>query len=507
MKQKTVTPTVIIRPPVVTILGHVDHGKTTLLDTIRNTQITAKEHGGITQHIGAYEVALPSKLVTKNKSPISTITFIDTPGHQAFARMRVRGADVADIAVLVVAGNDGVQPQTVESIHHIKAAKIPTIVAINKIDLPDINVDKIKQQLVKLGLDLEEYGGETPVVPLSAKTGLNLDKLFEMILVLWELHAVKLDLIEPFKGVVIESTLTKNRGSVATIVVRNGSIKRGDELICDDIICKVQAMINWKGEQLLQLHAGQAAEILGWKHVPQVGSVVTFESAPVAKKPIEPPVPSAIAKQPPTQAPSPPGTIPPVAQFQPPEEKMKIILRCDMAGTLEAITAGLPQDMIEILSSGVGTISESDVLLAKTTKSIIVGFQIKPPDSVLKLASAEKVIIRTYNIIYELFDELEEVALALKEGNLVTILGEAKIIAVFPMKQELIAGVKVISGRIARGDQVKIVRENVEIGRARIKSLRHQKEDITKSEQGSDAGLILSHKLDLLTGDAIISIG
>lgn len=497
MKQKTVPPVSFVRPPIVTVLGHVDHGKTTLLDTIRKTQITAKEHGGITQHIGAYEIILNKEITQKAKSPISSITFIDTPGHQAFARMRVRGADVADIAILVVAGNDGVQPQTVESINHIQAAKIPTIVVINKIDLPDINMDRIKQQLVKLGLELEEYGGETPVVPLSAKTGQNLEKLFEMILIVAELHNVKQDPHALFQGVIIESTLTKNRGPVATIVVRNGVIKRGDDLVADTSLCRVQAMINWKGEQLPELHAGQAAEILGWKTVPPVGSTATLSSQKQAPKEI--PLPAK------TAAPSPVGSPTPVQSVE--EEKIKIILRSDMAGTLEAIQAGLQKDMFETISSGVGTISESDVLLAKTTKAIIVGFQIKPPESVVKLASAEKVIIRSYNIIYELFDELEEVAIALKEGNLVTVLGEAKIIALFPMKQEMIAGIKVISGRIARGDQVKIVREEKEIGRSKIKSLRHLKEDVNKAEQGTEAGLILSQKLDLLTGDAIIAIG
>ena len=481
------------RPPIVTVLGHVDHGKTSLLDQIRKTDVAAKEFGGITQHIGAYQVEVNPKGEQSSRSR-RKITFIDTPGHEAFAKMRSRGAKVADIAILVIAGNDGIMPQTLESIQHIKAANIPSIVAINKIDLPDINIDKIKKQLVKTGLSLEEYGGETPVLPISAKTGQGIDKLLEMILLLSELNQVKQD-TNIFEAVVIESILSKNKGIVASIVIRNGSLKLGDEVICENQEFRIRAFYDSRGNKLNMVKAGDPAEILGWKKIPSVGSSLYVKSQISLTKPaitqILPPTIKSI-------------TTPQEKSLE--EEKIKLILKADTVGTLEAITAGLGNN-IEIILKGVGNISESDILLAKTTKAIVVGFHQKPSDTVVKLATSEKVIIKYYNIIYELFDEITEVVDALKKGNLVTILGEAKIIALFPVKNEKIAGVKVITGRIARGDQIKVMRKDQEIGRAKIKSLHHLKEDITKAEQGMEAGLLLSQNIDFLTGDSIISIG
>ncbi len=477
------------RPPVVTILGHVDHGKTTLLDYIRRTNIAYREHGGITQHIGAYQIETSGK----------KITFIDTPGHEAFAKMRSQGAAVADIAILVVAANDGVMPQTIESINHIKSAGISCIVAITKIDLPDINLDKIKKQLIKQDLKLEEYGGEIPVVPLSAKTGEGIDKLLQMIILLSELKEIKDNPKEKTKAVVIESTLTKNRGVTATVILRNGLLTTGDTILCENQTFKIRAIINWLGENIKQIKAGDPAEILGWQTLPSIGSVV-FKAAEaklslktssslstISTKPIL----SVVEKSLPIE-----------------EEKIRLIIKADTYGTLEAIINGLKDKKnIDIVQTGVGIISEGDIFLAKTTKSLVVGFQVKPTDQVMKLAESEKVIVKTYNIIYELFDELDEVIEAIKTGNMVKVLGEAKIIALFPIKDQVVAGVKVISGRLARGDEVKIMRGKQELIRTKIKSLRHGKEDITVSSQGSEAGVLLSHKLDLLTGDSIIAIG
>lgn len=512
------------RPPVITILGHVDHGKTTLLDTIRKTNITAKEYGGITQHIGAYQAvvrfksAQPSRAAPTlrrggreipNESSLTAsddftaksckITFIDTPGHEAFEKMRSHGVVVADIAVLVVAANDGVMPQTIESVQHIKSAKIPCIVAINKIDLPDINLDKIKKQLVKLGLNLEEYGGETPVIPISAKTGKGIDKLLEMILLLAELNQIKDESGENLKAVVIESVLSKNRGPIATVIIKSGTLNVGDVVICENQEFKIRALIDWSGKNLTKVINGEPAEILGWKILPKIGSIlynkhqVELSGSPIYTREISEVSNKTITKM----TPAPQGIE---------EEKIVFIIKADTTGTLEAVTQSLPQN-ITIINSGVGNITESDILLAKTTKALIIGFHLKTPDNILKFAESEKVIIKTYNIIYELFDEIKEVVEALKQGNLVTILGEAKIIAIFKIKDQLIAGVKVISGRIARGDQVKIVRGKSEVARARIKSLRHNKEDINKSEQGTEAGVLLSQNIEILTEDSIISIG
>lgn len=478
MKKQALT-TVLPRPPVITILGHVDHGKTTLLDTIRKTNIAAKEYGGITQHIGAYQI-------TFNNNPI---TFIDTPGHEAFAKMRSRGATVADLSILVVAGNDGIMPQTRESLDYIKTAKVPFIVAVNKIDLPDVNLEKIKKQLVKLDVKLEEYGGETPLIPLSAKTGQGVDKLLEMIILLAELHQIKDTTAEKLKAVVIESILSKNKGPVATIIVRSGKLSVGDEIVCENQEFRVRALYNWLGESFKQVESGKGAEVLGWKTLPIVGSILFNKHQLALTHSTHQQIPQ----------------IPP-KQSIPPQEQIKLLIKADTAGTLEAIEASLPKNTF-ILESGVGNINESDVLLAKSAKALIIGFHIKPSEFVLKLADSEKVIIKTYNIIYELLDEIDEVVEALQQGNLVNILGEAKVLAIFNIKDQIVAGIKVIKGRIARGDQVKIMRQDKEIGRGRIKSLRHNKEDITKSEQGSEAGLILSQNIDILTGDSIISIG
>ncbi|MCL4339017.1 translation initiation factor IF-2 [Patescibacteria group bacterium] len=514
MPTRTDTQSVLLRPPIVTILGHVDHGKTTLLDYIRKTSVAAREYGGITQHIGAYqtEVVLPQQ--DKNgKSQSKKITFIDTPGHETFSKMRSRGAKVADIAVLVIAGNDGVMPQTIESIEHIKSAGIPCLVAINKVDIPDINLDKVKKQLTKAGLKLEEYGGDIPVVPLSAKTGQGVPKLLEMILLLAELNQITDVSSQPFKAVVIESILSKNRGPVATVVVRSGQLEVGEEVVCDNQEFKIRALVDWLGKNLDEVKNGDAAEILGWKILPPVGSILIKKSESELAKNIEKDIIDAptisLSTHAETEITLPHPPLPAVVQNTQTaieEEKIKIIIKADTAGTLEAIMYSLPKNIV-IIQSGVGNISESDILLAKTAKALIIGFHLKPNDNILKLADSEKVIIKTYNIIYELIDEIDDVVDALKKGNLVKILGEARVQVIFDIKDQKIAGVKVISGRIAKGDQIKVVRGENEIGRAKIKSLKHNKEDITKSEQGNEAGVLLSQNLDILTGDSIISIG
>lgn len=507
-KSKPKIQPVLLPPPVVTILGHVDHGKTTLLDLIRKTKVAQKEAGGITQHIGAYQILLSQEgelsspanldLPSEHKeeilrqsqgdfvSPGHKITFIDTPGHEAFAKMRERGAMAADVAILVIAANDGVQPQTVESIKHILSAKIPAIVALNKIDLPGINVEKIKKQLTREGLSLEEYGGETPLIPISAKTGQGLDKLLSTITLVYELYRKK-PATANFEAVVIESQLSKSKGPIATVIVRNGNLTRGEEVINEGRKFKIRALINFLGQNISKASNGDPVEILGWKTLPAIGSRIYKKNEPVMEVT---PVNNQII----------------TPSDNPEEEKIKLILKADTAGSLEALTVVL-SPKVNIILSGVGNISESDILLAKTARTIIVGFNIEPSQNVVKLANSEKVLIKTFHLIYKLFEELDEVIDAIKKGNLVSILGEAKIIEIFSYKEDKIAGLKVVSGRIARGDQIKLVRGDEEIGRAKIKSLRHGKEDISKAEQGKEAGVILSQKLDFLTGDSIIAIG
>lgn len=483
-------------PPVVTVLGHVDHGKTTLLDTIRNTDITSKEAGGITQRIGAYQINVPTKINTRDARKI---TFIDTPGHEAFAKMRSRGAQVADIAILVVAANDGVMPQTIESIDHIKSAKIPFIVAATKVDLPEANLDKLKKQLTKQGVKLEEYGGETPLIPVSAKLGKGIDKLLSMILLLAELQEIKGSSSDRFKGVIIEASLDKGKGPIATVIVKNGSLKKGDMVVTTDgVEAKVRAIRDEHATEVVEATPGTPVELLGLPKVPNVGSIVykkneeMMEIPPVQKIELKPPV----------------GTL----ENPPPEQldikRLKIILKTDNIGSLEAIIESIKlKENVQIIASGSGNITESDVIMAKSSEAIIIGFNVKPPLQVLKLSQSEKVMIKTYTIIYEMLDEIDDVVKALQMGGLEEVLGEARILATFDFKDEKVAGIKVISGRIARGDKVKILREGKEIGRAKIKSLRYQKEDITKAEQGKEAGAIISLKLDFLLNDSIIAIG
>ncbi|MBM3282730.1 translation initiation factor IF-2 [Candidatus Gottesmanbacteria bacterium] len=483
-KKRSVSPT---RCPIVTILGHVDHGKTTLLDTIRKTNLAAKEYGGITQHIGAYQI----------KSPKGKITFIDTPGHEAFAKMRSRGAEVADVVVLVIAGNDGVMPQTIESINYIRKAKIPTIIAINKIDLPDVNIDKIKKQLIKQKLQLEEFGGDIPVIPLSAKSGQGVDKLIEMILLVAELFQAKKTQQDILKGIVIESSLSANRGPLATIVVKSGNLCLQDEIVCENQEFRVRALTDFLKQNLTLASTGDVIEVIGWKTVPIVGSIL-YKKLQLQLSLSNKTKLSQIDKRLPMHIPT--------TQVSLETEKLKIIIKADTNGTLEAIINNLPGQAI-VITCGIGSITESDILFAKTTGAIVIGFNTKISSTIAKLAESEKVIVKTYNIIYELIQEIDDVINAKTKISVEKVLGEAKILTIFHIRNLKIAGIKVTNSRIAKGDLIKIIREEKEIGRARIKSLRHGKVDITTASQGMEAGLILASNIEFLTGDSIISIG
>jgi len=460
-----------IRPPVVVILGHVDHGKSTLLDYIRKTNIVAQEPGQITQHIGAYQVSVDGK----------KITFIDTPGHEAFAKMRSRGAKVADLAILVVAADDGVMPQTKEAIKHIKQAKIPVIVAINKIDLPDINLDKIKKQLVNEGVLLEGYGGETVTVPISAKTGQGVSDLLEMVLLVSEMEKLEGDPTAPFQAVVIEAKLDRNRGPVASIIVKNGILHLGEKIFAEGIEGKVRAIINDRGERLSEVKPGDPAEILGLERIPPVGAILTQE--PI-KKEEKTETKEEIKKE---------------------EGQLKIILKADVWGTLEAILTSLSQEKVEIISGSVGDINESDVLLAKTTRAIIIGFNVKVASVAATLAETEKVKIKVYQVIYELLEEIKEAIEAISQPMKEEFLGRAEIIAEFPFKKGKIAGCKIIDGRLAVGDRIKVLRGEKEVGLSRIKSLKQQKEAVSKVELGQECGVLFDPPLDFIIGDSVIS--
>lgn len=475
-----------LRAPIVTILGHVDHGKTTLLDFIRKASVAAKEHGGITQHIGAYQSEFNNK----------KITFIDTPGHAAFEKMRSRGASVADIAVLVVAIDDGIMPQTVEAIKHIQAAGVAMIVAVNKIDLQGVDIkvqmERIKKQLSDHKILVEEYGGDVPIVPLSAKSGDGVDKLLEMILLVAEMNELKGDPALPPSGVVIESSLDKFKGSIATILVRNGSLKKGDQVLLAGVKGKVRGMFDFAGKPVEMAGPSTPVEVLGLEGVPPVGALLGEEARVASPK-------DQIASL--------------VDRLREDDsETLKLVIKADKQGSLEAVEDALnkfnvEKKMVEIASSGIGDINESDVKLAAGVKAIVVGFNVNMAQTAKKLAEQDHVLIRTYNIIYELIDEMEEVIEGMiRPGKIEEVLGKAEIIAEFPYgKNERIAGCRVIEGTIAKGPKVRVVRNSEIVGEAKIKSLKKVKEEVNKIEKGSDCGIIFDPEIDFKVGDIVES--
>ncbi len=470
------------RPPIVVVLGHVDHGKTTLLDYIRQTHVAQKEAGQITQHIGAYQVEVGNQ----------KITFIDTPGHEAFNKMRSRGANIADLAILVVAADDGVMPQTQEAIRHIKEAKIPMIVAINKVDLPGLNLEKIKKQLVKENVLLEGYGGQIVSLPISAKTGEGIKDLLDMIILVSEMEGLEGDENGLFEAVVIESKMDRNRGPLASILVKNGTLYQSDEIFIEGKKSRVRAIINDRGEQIKEAKLGMPVEILGLEVIPQVGSFVTKTATTPLKIAEKEPAAEKIM-------------VSPSSSLKEEIQKIKIILKADTIGTLEALTNSLDKEKTQIINSGTGDITDGDILLAKTTRAIILGFNIRIKPSVMKLAETEHVNYKIYQIIYELLDEIDEVIKALSRPTEAEALGKAEIIAEFPTKKNKIAGCRVIEGRLALGDRIKILRVEKEIGQTKIKSLHSQKEKINKANLGQECGLVFDPPLDFTIGDVVIS--
>ncbi|MBI4037283.1 translation initiation factor IF-2 [Candidatus Daviesbacteria bacterium] len=476
----------ITRPPVVTILGHVDHGKTTLLDFIRKSAVAASEHGGITQAVGAYQVEADGKL----------ITFIDTPGHAAFEKMRERGAQLADIAVLVVAVDDGVMPQTVEAIKHILTAQIPMIVAINKMDLgvdTKVQLEKIKKQLSDQKVLVEEYGGDVPLAPVSAKTGKGVDELLETINLVAEIHEFKGDSDKKALGIVIESRLDKFKGPIATILVRDGSLKKGEEINVGGIKAKVRGMFDFKGKSVDIAGPSMPVEVLGFTQVPGVGAkLCEEEKAKIMEK----------------------------AKLSSLVDKLKekenhllnIVIKADKEGSLEAvknIVENFNQDAqhIKIIDAGTGEIGDADVTLAAATGAIVIGFNVNATSSSQKIAEAEHVLIRTYKIIYELSDELKDVVEGmLIPGKVEEVFGRIQIIAEFPFgKAEKIAGCKVLEGTFSKGPKVRVVRGEEIVGEGKIKSLKKVKEEVTKVEKGTECGILFDPQIDFQVGDIVES--
>src|SRR3972149_11287702 len=432
-------------PPVVAVLGHVDHGKTTLLDVIRKTSISERESGGITQRIGASSVEID------HEGKKRWITFIDTPGHQAFVKMRSRGALASDVGLLIVSADDSVMPQTKESIALLKASKIPYIVVITKIDSSGKNPEKVKKDLAKEEVMVEGYGGNVPVIEVSAKQNTNIKELLDLILLVYDLHPKEPQPspLSPFEAVVIESKQDPKAGAKATIVVKNGTINVRDEVWANDITCKVRNLLSDIGKPVTQATVGDAVEILGFEKTPDVGSVITKEK--LGSK-------SEIKKEESQNAKNKDSII-------------SIILVADYVGSLEAILASVPPKADVILKK-TGEVTESDILLAKSTGALILSFNTKIKPDIASFASNEKVPLKNYTVIYEMLDELNDVVEGKELSFKEQVFGIAKVQASFPFNKSKVMGIKILEGRVAKGDRVRVEREDKVIGEARIVSVR-----------------------------------
>ncbi len=459
------------RAPIVVVLGHVDHGKTTLLDNIRLTQVAAKEEGGITQSIGA-------SIVTTKEG--KKITFIDTPGHAAFSKMRSRGANVADIAILVVSASDGVQPQTKEALERIIDAKIPFIVAATKIDLPSANLEAVQTQLEKEGILFEGKGGDIPLVGVSGKTGRGVDQLLEVIMLVAELNDIKGDPQSSLEAVVIEVGKDR-RGPTATVVVRNGTLSVGEEIITETAKLKIRGLFDNNEKSVRSVRPGEPAQILGFKATPPVGSRIWS----VDQKTLTPQI-------------SEPKKL---LDLSVSEEQFAICLKTQNAGSLEAIQSNLPESVV-VISSGVGDVTESDIFLAKASSALIFAFESKVPHQVKKLAGMEGVDIESFGVIYELFDRLDEIT----KKHKVEILGKAEILAVFPYDQIKVAGCKVLQGKITKKDTLLLTRGGKEVGSVSTLSLKRGRSDIEEAKQGEECGVLFTPQLDFKVGDVILSV-
>jgi len=480
------------RPPIVAILGHVDHGKTTLLDFIRQSNITDREYGGITQKIGAYEITTKFKDYKTNK-----ITFIDTPGHEAFTKLRARGANVADIALLLIDGKDSVMPQTAESISHIKAAKIPFIVVINKIDLPEVNPDKVKNDLLKYEVMTEGKGGDVPVALVSAKTGKGINELLETILFIASDLKLTYDEKNPVQAYIIE-TKKDRRGIVASVIIKDGIMKIADTVYVNDQKIKVKSLMNDLGKSIDQVSPSNPFELLGFNDMPEVGGMIRSASDVQSPPSSEEPATEQKAL-----------TLEDVLKIPVVEKKLPAIIKADSQGSVEAIKNSLKDNTnLNIVLLAVGEINKSDIFLAKATKSIIIGFTVKTSHEAESLAKQEKVIIKSYQIIYELLDELNEVANLIKEKEEKekNLKGEAQILANFIIEGEKIFGVSVIKGKINLGDGIEVFRKNKPIGKTKLVSLKVRAKTVNEVKKGQEAGMIFSPPLDFLVGDMVKSV-
>lgn len=471
----------LFRPPIVAVMGHIDHGKTSLLDKIRSANVAPRESGGITQHITSYQTT-----VTLKSGKTGTITFIDTPGHAAFQQMRTRGAQSTDLAVLVVSGTDGIMNQTKECIKEIKASAIPVIVAMTKVDLDTTSPEKIKGQLVEADLTPEDYGGQIAVVPVSSKTGQGIDELLELILLNAEIMELKNEANAPLEAVVIESRLDKSRGPVASAIVKKGTIHLGDQIYAENIGCKVKALVDSNGQNIKIAPPSTPVEILGFESVPAVGSLLTPVQIAAAAKIITPDVATTPDKQ---------EEIP----------RVPIVIKADVEGTLEALLHSFSDD-VQIIHSGVGPVSDNDVFLASSAKAQIFAFNVPVPRFIKNLADNEKIKVFESKVIYQIIEEIQSQVLKMLDPTIEeTILGESKISAEFKIDKVRIAGVVVTKGELTKGDSVHLMRDGKIIKDTKIEGIRRGKEIVDKIKAGADCGMTFKPYVDFKLNDVIIA--
>jgi len=488
------------RPPVVTVMGHVDHGKTSLLDRIRSTRVTQSEAGGITQHIGA-------SVVEHDGHPI---VFLDTPGHEAFTAMRARGAQVTDIAILVVAANDGVMPQTVEAINHAKAANVPIVVAINKIDLPDANPERVRTELTEYGLIAEEWGGDTIMVPVSARTGEGIDKLLEALLVQAEIMELKANPDRPASGTIIEAKLDRGRGPVATVLVKRGTLHVGDVFLSGTVWGRVRALINDRGQRVKEVGPSMPVEVLGFNELPEAGDdFVIMPDERQAKS-----IADARANRLRASSESGPRGVSLDEFYQRLKDEavrdLNLVIKADVHGSAEALAQALDklsndEVRVRVLHTGVGSITESDVMLAQASGAIIIGFGVSMESKARQLAEREHVDIRQYRIIYEAIDDIKQALTGMLEPKYQELfLGRAEVREVFRVpKVGAVGGCYVTEGKILRSGQVRVIRDGTVIHEGAIASLKRFKDDVREVATGYECGIGLEKFNDIKVGDIL----
>jgi translation initiation factor IF-2 len=488
------------RPPVVTIMGHVDHGKTSLLDAIRKSNIIAGEAGGITQHIGAYHVEVNGR----------NVSFLDTPGHEAFTLMRSRGAQVTDIVVLVVAADDGVMPQTREAVDHARAAGVPIVVAVNKMDKPDAKLDQVKQQLAELELTPEDWGGQTVFVPMSAKQGSGLDQLLEMLLLVADMADLKADPTVPASGVVLEARLDRARGAVASVLVQNGTLRVGDPFIAGHVSGKVRAMFDENGARVGSAGPSIPVEVTGLDGIPEAGDTYQVLDEERRARMIGSQRQTRLREERMKRAARPTldGLFQQIQEGQ--IKELSLILKSDVQGSSEVLQKSL-RDLstdkvkVRLLHAGIGAITESDVLLATSSGAIVIGFNVRPERSATELAEKEGVDIRFHNVIYNVTKEIQDAMVGLLDPTLQeNFLGRAEVRDTFKVpKAGLVAGCYVTDGKVPSGSQVRLLRDSTVVYEGKIASLRRFKEDTSEVREGYECGIGLERFQDVKVGDVI----